>query len=165
MVVTPAANGNFAPYFKQKPQLKQADDGNKLIFECSLSANPQPSIEWWRGEDQLNESDGRTFFKIAPNSEADSFHVSLTLDDVVETDAGLYRVVARNSSGEVAASINLNFSRKLKKFILAYLWKVFRIAKRKILFWKICIILAKKFGLKTFQTCEFLNTNNFSDVN
>jgi hypothetical protein len=113
MVVTPAANGNFAPYFKQKPQLKQADDGNKLIFECSLSANPQPSIEWWRGEEQLNESDGRTFFKIAPNSEADSYHVSLTLDDVVETDAGLYRVVARNASGEVAASINLNFSRKL----------------------------------------------------
>lgn len=113
MVVTPAANGNFAPYFKQKPQLKQADDGNKLIFECSLSANPQPSIEWWRGEEQLNEADGRTFFKIAPNSEADSFNVSLTLDDVVETDAGLYRVVARNASGEVAASINLNFSRKL----------------------------------------------------
>lgn len=113
MVVTPAANGNFAPYFKQKPQLKQADDGNKLIFECSLSANPQPSIEWWRGEEQLSESDGRTFFKIAPNSESDSFDVSLTLDDVVETDAGLYRVVARNASGEVAASINLNFSRKL----------------------------------------------------
>lgn len=113
MVVTPAANGNFAPYFKQKPQLKQADDGNKLIFECSLSANPQPSIEWWRGDEQLNESDGRTFFKIAPNSEADSYNVSLTLDDVIESDAGLYRVVACNASGEVAASINLNFSRKL----------------------------------------------------
>lgn len=118
MVVTPAANGNFAPYFKQKPQLQQADDGNKLIFECSLSANPQPSIEWWRGDVQLNESDGRTFFKIAPNTEADSFHVSLTLDDVVETDAGLYRVVARNASGEVAASINLNFSRKFAPLLV-----------------------------------------------
>lgn len=116
MVVTPAANGDFAPCFKQKPQLRQADDGNKLIFECSLAANPQPSIEWWRGEDQLNESDGRTFFKIAPSSEPSSYNVSLTLDDVVETDAGLYRVVARNSSGEVAASINLNFSRKFTPF-------------------------------------------------
>lgn len=118
MVVTPAANGNFAPYFKQKPQLQQADDGNKLIFECSLSANPQPSIEWWRGEEQLNESDGRTFFKISPISEADSFNVSLTLDDVVETDAGLYRVVAKNASGEVAASINLNFSRKSNSLLI-----------------------------------------------
>lgn len=120
MVVTPAANGDFAPYFKQKPQLRQADDGNKLIFECSLAASPQPSIEWWRGEDQLNESDGRTFFKIAPSSETNSYNVSLTLDDVVETDAGLYRVVARNTSGEVAASINLNFSRKLKCFIFFF---------------------------------------------
>lgn len=114
MVVTPATNGDFAPYFKQKPQLRQADDGMKLIFECSLAAKPIPSIEWWRGEDKLDEGDGRTFFKIAPNSEENSYHVSLTLDDVVETDAGLYRVVVRNSSGEVAASINLNFSRKLK---------------------------------------------------
>jgi hypothetical protein len=113
MVVTPGANGDFAPAFKQKPQLRQADDGNKLIFECSLAANPQPSIEWWRGEEQLSEGDGRTFFKIAPSIEDGSYNVSLTLDDVVETDAGLYRVVARNSSGEVAASINLNFSRKL----------------------------------------------------
>jgi hypothetical protein len=112
MVVTPA-NGDFAPAFKQKPQLRQADDGNKLIFECSLAASPQPSIEWWRGDEQLNESDGRTFFKIAPSSETNSYNVSLTLDDVVETDAGLYRIVARNTSGEVAASINLNFSRKL----------------------------------------------------
>lgn len=116
MVVTPASNGNFAPYFKQKPQLRQTDDGNKLIFECSLAANPIPSIEWWRGEEQLNESDGRTFFKIAPSNEDNSYNVSLTLDDVVETDAGLYRVVARNTSGEVAASINLNFSRKLYFF-------------------------------------------------
>lgn len=126
MVVPPAASGgNFAPYFKQKPQLKQADDGNKLIFECSLSASPQPSIEWWRGEEQLSEADGRTFFKIAPNSEADSYNVSLTLDDVVETDAGLYRIVARNASGEVAASINLNFSRKSTLFYFLRLSTLF----------------------------------------
>lgn len=119
MVVTPATNGDFAPYFKQKPQLRQADDGMKLIFECSLAAKPIPSIEWWRGEDKLDEADGRTFFKIAPSSEENSYNVSLTLDDVIESDAGLYRVVVRNSSGEVAASINLNFSRKLN---FHFLW-------------------------------------------
>lgn len=41
------------------------------------------------------------------------FLVVLELDDVVETDAGLYKVKAKNKMGEVAASINLNFSRKL----------------------------------------------------
>lgn len=115
MVVSPAnatQNGNFAPYFKQKPQLKQADDGNRLIFECALAAQPIPSIEWWRGESQLNDNDGRTLFKIQSNSEPNSYNVSLTLDDVVEEDAGLYRVVAKNLCGEVAASINLNLSRE-----------------------------------------------------
>ena len=115
MVISPTAKtatGDFAPYFKQKPQLKQADDGNRLIFECSLAACPQPSIEWWRGDLQLTDTDGRTSFKIQSNGEPDSYNVQLTLDDVVETDAGLYRVVARNLCGEVAASINLNFSRK-----------------------------------------------------
>lgn len=36
----------------------------------------------------------------------------LELDDVIETDAGLYKVKAKNKMGEVAASINLNFSRE-----------------------------------------------------
>lgn len=36
----------------------------------------------------------------------------LELDDVIESDAGLYKVKAKNKMGEVAASINLNFSRK-----------------------------------------------------
>lgn len=40
------------------------------------------------------------------------FLVVLELDDVIETDAGLYKVKAKNKMGEVAASINLNFSRE-----------------------------------------------------
>jgi hypothetical protein len=38
--------------------------------------------------------------------------VILELNDVVETDAGLYKVKAKNKYGEVSASINLNFSRE-----------------------------------------------------
>ena len=36
----------------------------------------------------------------------------LEINDVVESDAGLYKVRAKNKFGEVAASINLNFSRE-----------------------------------------------------
>lgn len=43
--------------------------------------------------------------------ESNKFLVVLELDDVIETDAGLYKVKAKNKMGEVAASINLNFSR------------------------------------------------------
>jgi hypothetical protein len=101
---------DFAPSFTQKPQLRQEDDGNKLIFECQLVSAPKPEIAWFRGEIQLAEDD-RTSFKIQSIG-TNSFLVVLELDDVIETDAGLYKVKAKNKMGEVAASINLNFSRK-----------------------------------------------------
>lgn len=51
------------------------------------------------------------------------FLVVLELDDVVESDAGLYKVKAKNKMGEVAASINLNFSRKYYiDFFIVYLF-------------------------------------------
>lgn len=101
---------DFAPSFTQKPQLRQEDDGNKLIFECQLLSSPKPDIEWFRSDTLLSE-DARTVFKIQSIG-TNKFLVVLELDDVVETDAGLYKVKAKNKMGEVAASINLNFSRK-----------------------------------------------------
>lgn len=105
---------DFAPSFTQKPQLRQEDDGNRLLFECALLAAPQPDIEWYRSDELLKE-DTRTKFKIQSLGD-NKYFVVLDLDDVVETDAGLYKVKAKNKMGEVAASINLNFSRKWKIF-------------------------------------------------
>lgn len=101
---------DFAPSFTQKPQLRQEDEGNRLIFECQLVSAPKPEITWFRGETQLAEDD-RTNFKIQSIG-TNKFLVVLELDDVIETDAGLYKVKAKNKMGEVAASINLNFSRE-----------------------------------------------------
>lgn len=106
---------DFAPSFTQKPQLRQEDDGNRLLFECALLAAPQPDIEWYRSDELLKE-DTRTKFKIQSLGD-NKYFVVLDLDDVVETDAGLYKVKAKNKMGEVAASINLNFSRKCIHFI------------------------------------------------
>jgi hypothetical protein len=101
---------DFAPSFTQKPQLRQEDEGNRLIFECRLLGCPKPEITWFRGETQLAE-DHRTVMKIQAVA-TNTYVVILELDDVVEMDAGLYKVKAKNKMGEVAASINLNFSRK-----------------------------------------------------
>ncbi|XP_069946180.1 obscurin-like isoform X5 [Cherax quadricarinatus] len=100
---------NFAPSFTQKPKLRQEDDGNKLIFDCKLSASPQPSIEWFRGEESVKES-SRIKITIKPGTGRNIHDVQLILDDVEEEDAGLYKVKAKNKYGEVSASINLNFS-------------------------------------------------------
>ncbi|XP_026819249.1 muscle M-line assembly protein unc-89-like [Rhopalosiphum maidis] len=99
---------DFAPSFTQKPQLRQEDEGNRLIFECRLLGCPKPEITWFRGETQLSE-DHRTVMKIQAVA-TNTYVVILELDDVVEMDAGLYKVKAKNKMGEVAASINLNFS-------------------------------------------------------
>lgn len=99
---------DFAPSFTQKPQLRQEDDGNKLVFECQLLSSPKPEIQWYRSDIPLSE-DSRTNFKIQSIG-TNKFLVVLELDDVIETDAGLYKVKAKNTMGEVAASINLNFS-------------------------------------------------------
>ena len=101
---------NKAPKFVRKPQLRQEDDGNRLIFECELSGHPQPEVSWFRQDEKIVE-DGRTVFKTT-ETQVGTFMVVLELDDVIESDAGLYKIRAKNTHGDVAASINLNFSRK-----------------------------------------------------
>ena len=99
-----------APKFVRKPQLRQEDDGNRLIFECELSGHPQPEVTWFRQDEKISEND-RTVFKSI-ETQTGSFMVVLELEDVIESDAGLYKIKAKNTFGEVAASINLNFSRE-----------------------------------------------------
>lgn len=101
---------NRAPKFVRKPQLRQEDDGNRLIFECELSGHPQPDVTWFRENEKIVGND-RTVIKTT-ETQVGTFMVVLELDEVVEGDAGLYKIKAKNKFGEVAASINLNFSRE-----------------------------------------------------
>ncbi len=126
---------NSAPRFVHKPSLRQEDDGNRLIFECELRGCPQPSVAWYRGDSVIRE-DERTYVRVQETHRR-TFLVVLEVNDVVESDAGLYRVKAKNKFGEVAASINLNFSRKYlllyycttvgtMQYILLYTYKIFK---------------------------------------
>ena len=82
------------------------DRTNQLFPICS----PKPEVVWFR-EDVTIVEDNRT--RISVNEDGrNQYSVILELNDVVETDAGLYKVKAKNKYGEVSASINLNFSRK-----------------------------------------------------
>ena len=108
---------NRAPKFVRKPQLRQEDDGNRLIFECELSGHPQPEVTWFRQDEKISEND-RTVIKSI-ETQTGTFMVVLELEDVIESDAGLYKIKAKNTFGEVAASINLNFSREsFSRYIL-----------------------------------------------
>lgn len=61
------------------------------------------------------------------------FTVVLELDDVIESDAGLYKVKAKNKMGEVAASINLNFSRE---FLFLYNFAMRRYGRYRMSMWQ-----------------------------
>ncbi|XP_054161595.1 twitchin-like isoform X2 [Oppia nitens] len=96
------------PTFIIKPKIQEEDDGNRLVFECQLISNPRPEIQWLQNEFPVIE-DYRVFSKIK-EFEPNKYIVQLEVNDVVETDAGTYKVVAKNKSGEVFATINLNFT-------------------------------------------------------
>ena len=76
--------------------------------------------------DELLKEDSRTKFKIQSLGD-NKYFVVLDLDDVVETDAGLYKVKAKNKMGEVAASINLNFSRKYHFILFHNIFFIFKV--------------------------------------
>ncbi|XP_055900297.1 twitchin-like isoform X6 [Biomphalaria glabrata] len=99
---------DVAPRFTQKPALRQEDNGQKLVFHCVLEASPKPDIAWFMGTTPLKETD-RTRMRTESAGGA-AFNVILEIVGVTQSDAGTYKVVAKNRLGEVSASINLNFS-------------------------------------------------------
>ena len=77
----------------------------------------QFQVTWFRQDEAIREDD-RTIIK-STETQVGTYMVVLELDDVVESDAGLYKIKAKNTYGEVSASINLNFSRKLQLVLIA----------------------------------------------
>lgn len=42
----PLPADGIKPTFTERPVIRQSEDGNKIIFECRLVGDPQPSIAW-----------------------------------------------------------------------------------------------------------------------
>ncbi|KAJ8299697.1 hypothetical protein KUTeg_023757 [Tegillarca granosa] len=99
---------DIAPRFTQKPVLKQEDNGNRLVFHCTLEASPKPDIQWFQGTTPINQSD-RIKMRVEPSG-GNKYNVMMDIIGVGQGDAGTYKVTAKNKLGEVSASINLNFS-------------------------------------------------------
>lgn len=103
----------MAPTFTVKPKIREEDDGNRLVFECELNAIPQPEIEWYKDNVFIrNGHEFRITYGIYPTTKPHHYIATLEMNDVYETDAGMYRIHAKNLMGEVSASIKLNFDRK-----------------------------------------------------
>jgi len=104
----PAAAGKGgAPVFIEKPAIKQLDGGKKILFECKIAADPQPTLTWFREAIQL--ADGGRYRYITTEQSPGNYYAALELSDPQAVDAATYRLSARNQSGESNANLKLNF--------------------------------------------------------
>ncbi|XP_058066005.1 peroxidasin [Anopheles bellator] len=80
------------PEISTEPKDIEVGYGQTAIFSCKATGDPRPDIAWLADEQPIRaeSADGRTTF--LPDG-------SLRIDEVVPSDAGRYRCVARNALG------------------------------------------------------------------
>lgn len=81
-------------------------EGDKIIFDCKLTADPKPTITWYKGTEVLKEG-GR--YKMKMTTDKANHTVSMEIAGGGMQDGGEYKAVAKNSFGESTATITLNF--------------------------------------------------------
>merc|ERR1712025_584703 len=101
----PKIPDGIPPRFPKKPSIKQ--DGDDLILECILEANPLPEITWFR-KDKVIKEDSRITWECKKGKK-NRFLLTLRIKNPTLKDAGLYRCNAFNSFGDSNANIDLKF--------------------------------------------------------
>merc|ERR1712088_967097 len=99
--------GGVKPTFTERPVIRQSDEGTKIIFQCRLAGEPKPNLIWYHGEKKVEES-GRV--KMTVKLDKKMYYLCcLEISNVEAGDAGQYKAIAKNDSGESQATINLTF--------------------------------------------------------
>ena len=87
--------------------IRQSDEGTKIIFQCRLAGEPKPSLTWYHGEKKVVES---SRVKMSMKLDKKMYYLCcLEISNVEAGDAGQYKAIAKNDSGESQATINLTF--------------------------------------------------------
>merc|ERR1719330_80389 len=89
------------PFFREKPKDQALVEGEPLHISCLVASEPRAAIQWLKN-DLIFMDDSR--LKIV-NTEDGWSH--LTLDPAMPSDAGLYKVVARNPIGQSTCSVRV----------------------------------------------------------
>jgi len=89
------------PFFREKPMDLALTEGEPLRISAMVAGEPRPAMQWLKN-DLIFMDDSR--LKVV-NTEDGFSH--LTLDPAMPSDAGLYRVVARNPLGQTSCSVRV----------------------------------------------------------
>ena len=94
-------NGHV-PFMREKPRTVAMVDKQSVQFSCLAVGEPQPSVQWFKG-DQLILPDHR----ITITYSADTGVSILKFDPAHDYDCGIYKAVARNKVGQTVAKARL----------------------------------------------------------
>merc|ERR1712012_320241 len=89
------------PFFREKPMDLALTEGEPLRISCLVASEPRAAMQWLKN-DLIFMDDSR--LKVV-NTEDGWSH--LTLDPAMPSDAGLYKVVARNPIGQSTCSVRV----------------------------------------------------------
>merc|ERR1719150_3411531 len=89
------------PFIREKPKDIALTEGEPLHLSCLVASEPRAAMQWLKN-DLIFMDDSR--LKVV-NTEDGWSH--LTLDPAMPSDAGLYRVVARNPLGQTSCSVRV----------------------------------------------------------
>ena len=105
------------PRFPKKPTIRQ--EGDNLIMECILEANPMPEITWFRKDVPIKENNRLSYECM--KAKKHRFLLTLTISNPSLQDGGMYRCNAFNPFGDSNANIDLNFESKFLQQHSSYL--------------------------------------------
>lgn len=101
MTTTREVIDGVTPFFREKPLDLALTEGEPLRISCLVASEPRAAIQWLKN-DLIFMDDSR--LKIV-NTEDGWSH--LTLDPAMPSDAGLYKVIARNPLSQASCSVRV----------------------------------------------------------
>ncbi|XP_074662091.1 titin-like isoform X2 [Tubulanus polymorphus] len=80
--------------------LSAVDEGNQAVFTCKISGTPRPVVTWYYGNQPIKQS---KYFKMMSIGDTHT----LTITQAFPEDAGQYKAIGVNPSGEVTSTATL----------------------------------------------------------
>lgn len=97
-----------APVFDQSMKDALVTEGEKVSFKVQVSGKPKPSVEFYKGDEQLIHS-----ARIRIEEDYDTQVHKITIRDCRPSDSGEYSCVAKNRAGESSCYTSLNVREKI----------------------------------------------------
>lgn len=91
-----------APEFVKEMIDVEVLEGDKARFDIKVKGSPEPDVIWHKEEIVLEEDGKRLVFEDDDNG----VH-SLIINGVLPADGGYYKVIVRNSAGEIESEAEL----------------------------------------------------------